>query len=162
MKKTMKKIIISNESVMSAEGKRNNKNCKYVFCKTTGEVFTSAVDTGEANGVSESTISLCCTGKQKGTNGKTFCYVEDMPEHYEDIARIIRMMYPDWAAAEAKRQEEARKEEERKREEARLAKEQKRKAKAEANYAKKLARANKALEELDKRKAELDAFEIAI
>lgn len=155
MKKT---IIVRSKATMSAEGKRNNRNCKPVFCKTTGQVWTSAVDAGDEEGVSESTISLCCTGKQKGTNGKTFCYVEDMPEHYEDIARIIQMMYPDWIEGEKRRAEERRLEAERKLEEKRLAEEQKRIDKAKANYAKWIAKHNKTLNGLEEARAELYAL----
>lgn len=169
----MKKIIITNESTITAEGVHSNGNCKLVMCKTTGQIWTSATDAGKANAVTEGTISLCCTGKQKGTNGKTFCYVEDMPEHYEDIARIIRMMYPDWLAAEERRAEERRLEEERQREEKRLAaerrreekrlaeeqrKEEQRIAKAKANYAKACAQYNKARDGFEKAKEELYAL----
>lgn len=150
--------MITNEATMNAKGKRSSALCKPVLCKTTGQVWVSAGDAGDDENVTESTISLCCTGKQKGTNGKTFCYVEDMPEHYEDIARIIRMMYPDWLEGEKRRAEERRLEEIRKLEEKRLLEEQKRIDKAKENYAKRIARYNKALNGLEEARAELLAL----
>ena len=134
----MKKIIISNESTMNAEGKLNNRKCKPVICIDTGEVYTSVTDAAEHNGVDVSSMSWACAGKTKLCKGKRFCFVADMSEHYEEIARHIREMYPSYI--EIKKQEQINK--------------------AKEEYAQRCAKYNKARDNVVKAKEELIALGI--
>lgn len=156
----MKKIIISNESVMSAEGKRTSKNCKPVYCIDDGKVYASVMDAADEIGVHFTTLSCACLGKTKTCKGKRYCFVSDMSERYEEIAQHTREMHADYVAAEAKRLEEARKEEERKQEEARLAREQKHREQVRKNYAQRCEKFNKAKEDYVRAKEEMVALGI--
>lgn len=134
--KQMKKIIITNEATLSAEGKLSNRKCKPVVCIDTGEVYTSVTDAAERNGVDASSMSWACAGKTKLCKGKRFCFVSDMVEHYEEIARHIREMYP--AYMENKKQEQI--------------------DKARENYAQRCAKYDKARDGVEKAREELIAL----
>lgn len=133
----MKKIIVSSTSEMTAKGKLNNHKCKPVICIDTGTVYTSCTDAAEQNGVHVTMISSACLGKVKSCQGKRYCFVSDMSEHYEDIAGHMRTMYEVYAKAEQERAE------------------QERIAKAKANYSKACAQYNKAKESFEKARDEL-------
>ena len=140
----MKKIIITNESTMTAEGKRSNGNCKPVLCIDTGVVYASVMDAAEKNGVHFITISMACLGKTKTCKGKRYCFVADMSEHYEEIAQYIREMYEDHLIVEKQRAEERR-----------IVEEQKRIDKAKADYAKACEQYNKSRITVEKAREEL-------
>ena len=154
----MKKIIITSESMMTAEGKATNANRKPVYNITTGDVYTGVMDAAEKLGVHFTAVSSACLGKSKTCKGYRLCFVADMPRHYEEIAKRTREMHPDWLAAEEQRAEERRLEEEHKLEQKRQAEEQKRIEKAKANYAKWIAKHNKTLSGLEEARAELFAL----
>ena len=80
-------ITVHNETLVSAQGTPHNRNCKPIFCITTGEIFTSVGDAAEANGVDITTMSKALVGKIKVCNGKRFCYVANITEHLEEIAQ---------------------------------------------------------------------------
>lgn len=84
-------INIQNASNVNVTGHRTSKNCKAVYCITTGEIYASLADAAEANGVSVSAISLVVLGKTKTCNGKRFCYVSKMMEHLEEITENNRI-----------------------------------------------------------------------
>lgn len=88
----MKKITVQNAAIMSATGSHTNKNAKPVICIDTGEVYTSALDAAEANGVSIHAMSKHCLGKSKKCGGKRFCYVKNVGEHLEDLTTYIMLL----------------------------------------------------------------------
>ena len=154
----MKKIIITNESVMTAEGKATNANRKPVYNIDTGDVYAGVMDTAEKLGVHFTAVSSACLGKTKTCKGYRLCFVADMPKHYETIAKHTREMHPDWVEGEKRRTEERRIEEEHRLERKRQAEEEKRIAKVKDNYAKEMAKYNKALNRVKNAREELLAL----
>lgn len=94
-------INIQKCSNVTVIGHHNHKNCKPVYCIDTGEVFASALDAANANGVCQSPMSTCLTGKTKTCNGKRFCYVSKMMEHLEEITEANRIRAAKVAAYDA-------------------------------------------------------------
>lgn len=94
-------INIQKCSNVNATGYHTSKNCKAVYCITTGEIFASLADAAEANDVSTSAISLVVLGKTKTCNGKRFCYISRMMEHLEEITEIQRIRNEKVAAYDA-------------------------------------------------------------
>ena len=94
-------INIQQCSNVTVIGHHNHKNCKPVYCIDTGEVFASAIDAANANGVCQSPMSTCLTGKTKTCNGKRFCYVSKMMEHLEEITEANRIRCEKVAAYDA-------------------------------------------------------------
>ena len=80
------KITLTNEATINASGTKRTKAAKPVFCISTGEVYASATDAAEANGVSVYAISTCCLGKVKTSCGKRWCYIKDIESFLEEIA----------------------------------------------------------------------------
>lgn len=78
-------INIQNASNVTVNGTNRDKHCKPVYCITTGEMYASALDAAEANGVTHSSMSFALTGRTKTCNGKRFCYVARMMEYLEEI-----------------------------------------------------------------------------
>ena len=81
---------IQNASIINVEGNRNHKNCKAVYCITTGEVYASVLDAAEKNGVSKSAMSWAISGHSKTCKGKRFCLVHQIVEHLDEIAENSR------------------------------------------------------------------------
>ena len=94
-------INIQQCSNVTVIGQHSHKNCKPVYCIDTGEVFASALDAANANGVCQSPMSTCLTGKTKTCNGKRFCYVSKMMEHLEEITEANRIRCEKVAAYDA-------------------------------------------------------------
>ena len=84
-------INIQNASNVNVTGHRTNKNCKAVYCITTGEIYASVIDAAEANNVTVAAMSGALCGRTKICNGKRFCYVSRMMEHLEEINTANRM-----------------------------------------------------------------------
>ena len=80
-------ITVHKETNVSAKGNHRNRNCKPVFCITTGEIFSSVGDAAEAMGVDITTMSHALVGKIKVCKGKRFCYVANITEHLEEISQ---------------------------------------------------------------------------
>ena len=80
------KITLTSETTIDANGMQRTKNAKPVFCISTGEVYASATDAAEANGVSVYAISVCCLGKVRTSCGKRWCYIKDIEKHLEEIS----------------------------------------------------------------------------
>jgi predicted nucleic acid-binding Zn-ribbon protein len=72
-----------------------------VYCIDTGEIFASAIDAANANGVCPSPMSTHLVGKTKTCNGKRFCYVSKMMEHLEEITEANRIRAAKVAAYDA-------------------------------------------------------------
>lgn len=158
----MKTIIINNEATIKANGTHTHSRSKPVICIDTGEVFASATDAAERNGVHWTTMSSTCLGKTKTCNGKRYCYLADMAENLGALTERIQKLNELEAKAKAwdelkAKEEAARKAEEerlaaiRKAEEERIKAEQERKAKIEKAEAR-LTKRNTIVERL---KAEL-------
>ena len=81
---------IQNASIINVEGNRNHKNCKAVYCITTGEVYASVLDAAEKNGVSQSAMSWAVSGHSKTCRGKRFCFIHQIVEHLDEIAENNR------------------------------------------------------------------------
>ena len=94
-------INIQKCSNVTVTGYHKSKNCKPVYCIDTGEIFASATDAAEANGVYASTMSATLTGVTKKCNGKRFCYVSKMMEHLEEITEANRIRAAKVAAYDA-------------------------------------------------------------
>lgn len=84
-------ITLTEAATINANGKERTKGAKPVFCITTGEVYASATDAAEANGVSIYAISTCCLGKVKTSNKKRFCYVKDIHKHLQEISTNMQV-----------------------------------------------------------------------
>lgn len=80
------KITLTETATINAHGKKRTKAAKPVFCISTGEVYASATDAADANGVSVYAISTCCLGKVKTSCGKRWCYIKDIENYLEEIA----------------------------------------------------------------------------
>ena len=87
----MMTINIQRASNVTVVGAHSHKNCKAVYCITTGEIYASALDAAEANGASHSAMSFALTGKTKTCKGKRFCYVSKIAEHLDEIAEHNRV-----------------------------------------------------------------------
>lgn len=84
-------ITVQNASeIKNAQGEVRNKNAKPVICLDTGEVFASATDAAEANGVTIYSISVNCLGKSMRSNGKRFCYIKDVNEHLDELTTVLQ------------------------------------------------------------------------
>ena len=94
-------INIQQCSNVTVIGHHNHKNCKPVYCIDTGELYASALDAANANGVCQSPMSSCLTGKTKTCNGKRFCYVSKMMEYLEEITEANRIRSEKVAAYDA-------------------------------------------------------------
>ena len=81
---------IQNASIINVEGHRSHKNCKAVYCITTGEVFASVADAAEAIGVTKTAMSWALTGRSKSCKGKRFCFIHQIVEHLNEIAEVNR------------------------------------------------------------------------
>lgn len=87
-------IKIQNASeIKNVQGMPRSKKAKPVICLDTGEVFASATDAANANNVTTDAISKNCLGRSKRSNGKKFCYVEDVTEHLEELTSNMQAMY---------------------------------------------------------------------
>lgn len=94
-------INLQNCSNVTVNGHHSHKNCKPVYCITTGEIYASALDAAEANGVTHPTMSNVLTGKSKTCNGKRFCFVSKMMEYLEEINEANRSRVAKVAAYDA-------------------------------------------------------------
>lgn len=81
---------IQNASIINVEGHRTHKNCKAVYCITTGEVYASVTDAAEAIGVTLTAMSWALSGRSKSCKGKRFCYINQIVEHLDEIATNSR------------------------------------------------------------------------
>lgn len=91
----MTKLTFNEKAIINAEGKKNTKGCKPVFCIDTRRTYTSVSDAAEAYDVGPDSISNCCNGKQRTAAGKRFCFLKDVPIHLNDI-------FSDYSALEEK------------------------------------------------------------
>ena len=94
-------INIQKCSNVTVNGHHSHKNCKAVYCIDTGEIYASALDAANANGVTQSPMSSTLTGRTKSCNGKRFCYVSKMMEHLEEITEANRIRAEKVAAYDA-------------------------------------------------------------
>lgn len=117
----MTNIIINNEATIKGNGTHGVCNNKPVICIDTGDVFVSVMDAAEHNGVSVTTMSNTCNGRQRTCKGKRFCFVSRAEENLDMMTDHIRSMSSERADLERKaalwdayqkEQEEARKAEE--------------------------------------------------
>lgn len=95
-------VTIQKKATVEADGKHYNGNAKAVICLTNGQKFTSCVDAAKAFGVHQASMSAYCTGKVQHPKGYEFCYIEDLPLHYDKIAAALTM----YGAEEMARAEE--------------------------------------------------------
>jgi hypothetical protein len=86
-------IVLSNKKEINAIGTQTNKNCKPVYCITTGEIFASVTEAAIANGVDISNISAAITGKAKTASGKKFCLLSRCVEHMDEISEVTQARY---------------------------------------------------------------------
>ena len=88
----MNTITIHHKSEINAEGKHTNGNSKPVFCITTGTVYASVLDAAEHAGVGSGTMSRAITDNKKGAKcqGKRYCFVADVMDHFEEISQCSR------------------------------------------------------------------------
>ena len=86
----MKKINIQNETNIDAQGNLNSKHCKPVVCLETGDVYSSATDAAESNGVTLSAMSTHLTGKTRSVKGKHYCYLARVSDNLNAIVTRLR------------------------------------------------------------------------
>lgn len=73
-------------------GTRTNKNCKQVIDLDNGNVYASVLDAADANEVSVSTMSSCCSGRLRTVKGKHFAYASHASENLDMLASRVRTM----------------------------------------------------------------------
>lgn len=96
-------INLNNKSVISnTVGNRTHHCCKPVICIETGEVYNSATDAAEVNGVSVLSMSNCCLGKTRSCKGKHFAYVSRTSENIDALTARIRTMSAEQSELERK------------------------------------------------------------
>lgn len=83
-------VVTKTEITINSKPPRS-KNAKAVYNITTGDYYASTIDAGEKIGVTQCSISMCCTGKSKTTNKQKVIYVSDMPSHLEDISKAMKL-----------------------------------------------------------------------
>ncbi len=84
-------IKVQGESKVTAKGISTNGNRKYVFCITTGEIFTSVKDTAKAIKSSQSNLSAHLAGLTAHCKGMRLCFLSDVTEHLDEIASEFRI-----------------------------------------------------------------------
>ena len=83
----MTTVNVQRASTVKAVGTHNGKNCKAVFCITTGEVYASVLDAAEANGLTSATMSYLINNNSFSRKAnKKFCFIAHIAEHLEEIA----------------------------------------------------------------------------
>ena len=85
-------LTLSEPSVVTAYGTHTCKNHKPIFCITTFTVYASVTDAANAIGVKVSTLSHALTRKSHACQGMKFCFVSEMPTHFEEIAEAGRKL----------------------------------------------------------------------
>jgi hypothetical protein len=86
-------LVLSNKKEINAIGTQTNRNCKPVFCITTGEIFASVTEAAKANNVHISSVTGAMTGKSKTVNGKRFCLLSKCAEHMDEISEAMQTRY---------------------------------------------------------------------
>lgn len=82
-------VVTKTEITINSKPPRS-KNAKAVYNVTTGDYYASTIDAGEKIGITQCSISMCCTGKSKTANKQKVIYVSDMPSHLEDISKAMK------------------------------------------------------------------------
>lgn len=82
-------ITVQKEARFEARGRRDNGNCKAIYCITDGLPFASMVDAAEHYGVGISQISYACKEKGRTAAGKQFCKFEDLYLYIPEINDAI-------------------------------------------------------------------------
>lgn len=82
-------IVIQKESIVEANGSRDNGNCKSVLCITDGKAFSSMADAAEYYGIGQSQISYACKEKGRTADGKQFCKFSDLYLYINEINDAI-------------------------------------------------------------------------
>lgn len=110
----MTNLTLHNHTTVSAEGSRNNGNCKAVICLDTGEVFSSMTDAAEKHGIKMCNISNVIRGKTRTAGGKRYCLLSKVTEHLPEMASAIQEVnslrakaaaYDAWQVEQAKARE---------------------------------------------------------
>ena len=92
---------ISKEIIINAEGKRNNGNCKMVYCIETETIYASVTDAAESIGTTVANVSLAINGKQKTCKGFHIFKADEAKEHLQDIADYYRSQHLEELKAKA-------------------------------------------------------------
>lgn len=86
---------------VTVSGHHNHKNCKAVYCITTGEMYPSILDAASANNMSYGAMCQAITKGSKCRNGKKFCLIVDVVEHLEEISDANKLRSAKVAAYDA-------------------------------------------------------------
>lgn len=79
-------VNIQNASNVTVVGTHDHKNCKGVYCITTGEVYASVMDAAKANNMTQGAMSAAIAHGSVCRNGNKFCFVSRIIEHLDEIA----------------------------------------------------------------------------
>ncbi len=82
-------ITTKKTSTITVVGTHTNKNCKPVFCITTGEMYASVSDAAALNGATSASMSCHLSKGTKTCKGKKFCLVSKMTDYAEEIAESV-------------------------------------------------------------------------
>lgn len=139
--KDIMNITIQEKATVNANGVHTQKTAKPVICLTTGELFASCTDAAIANNVDISSMSFCCTGRQKTSNGKKFCYIADLPSHLDELATSLQKLqkYNGLIAEQEEKERKAKEKEEERQKAIIKLQEKKEKAQEKWNLAEKKA-----------------------
>lgn len=86
---------------VTVSGHHNHKNCKAVYCITTGEMYPSILDAASANEMSYGAMCQAIAKGSKCRNGKKFCLIVDVVEHLEEISDANKLRSAKVAAYDA-------------------------------------------------------------
>lgn len=86
-------ITTKKTTTITVVGTHTNKNCKPVFCITTGEIYASVYDAAAFNGATNGNMSAHLCGRSNSCKGKKFCLVANMTDHAEEIAESMSVKH---------------------------------------------------------------------
>jgi hypothetical protein len=94
-------INIQKASNVTVIGSNSHKNCKAVYCITTGEMYPSILDAASENDMSYGAMCQAIMRGSKCRNGKKFCLVRDVVAHLDEISEHSRLRANKVAAYDA-------------------------------------------------------------
>lgn len=93
-------VTFHNASTIDAIGESNTWQCKAVYCKETGDIYSSIKDAAHKAGVHHSMMSGHLRGKYKSVKGLHYAYLSDVLDNPNEVFARQREMYMSEAEAQ--------------------------------------------------------------